>query len=88
EIAIPAPHRPRAGSRPDEAEVKGVWTRDTQLTAHDLVGARRAVAQGASSSEVLDPSATWEALFAALLSVLLRKHLIADWEFVEELKKV
>jgi type IV pilus assembly protein PilB len=92
EIAIPAPRRRRRGSRPDlEAELNegaGVWTRDTQLTAHDLIGALRAVAQGAAASDVLDPSATWEALFAALLSVLLRKHLIADWEFVEELKKV
>ena len=28
-----------------------------------------------------------EAVFAALLSLLLKKHLIADWEFVDELKK-
>jgi type IV pilus assembly protein PilB len=88
EIAIPAPRRrARQGSRPDEPR-EGAWTRDTQLTANDLIAALRAVAQGAEASEVLDPSATWEALFAALLSVLLRKHLIADWEFVEELKKV
>ncbi|HEU4405899.1 MAG TPA: hypothetical protein VFS43_11585 [Polyangiaceae bacterium] len=88
EIAIPAPRRrARQGSRPDDPR-EGAWTRDTQLTANDLIAALRAVAQGAEASEVLDPSATWEALFAALLSVLLRKHLIADWEFVEELKKV
>jgi type IV pilus assembly protein PilB len=88
EIAIPAPRSPsRSGSR-REAGREGAWTRDTQLTARDLIAALRAVAQGAEASEVLDSSATWEALFAALLSVLLRKHLIADWEFVEELKKV
>jgi hypothetical protein len=29
----------------------------------------------------------WERLVAALLSVLLKKHLISDWEFVEELTK-
>ena len=29
----------------------------------------------------------WERLFAALLSVLLKKHLIADWEFVEEYRR-
>ena len=29
----------------------------------------------------------WESLFAALLSLMLKKHLIADWEFVDELKK-
>ena len=30
----------------------------------------------------------WEAMFAALLSVLLKKHLIMDAEFVEEYKKI
>ena len=35
----------------------------------------------------LDPGNP-QKLFAALLSVLLRKHLIADWEFVEEFKKI
>jgi type IV pilus assembly protein PilB len=55
-----------------------------ELTARDLVAALRAVADGADASEVLGEAPRWEPMFAALLSVLLKKHLIADWEFVEE----
>lgn len=61
---------------------------DPTLTARDLVAALRAVAHGADASEVLGNNVRWEAMFAALLSLLLRKRLIADWEFVEELKKI
>jgi type IV pilus assembly protein PilB len=58
-----------------------------ELTARDLVVALRAVAHGADAKEVLGDEPRWEAMFAALLSVLLKKHLIADWEFVDEFKK-
>jgi hypothetical protein len=58
-----------------------------QLTARDLVSALRAVAHGADASEVLG-NTEWEAMFAALLSLLLKKNLIADWEFVEELRNI
>jgi type IV pilus assembly protein PilB len=57
------------------------------LTARDLVLALRVVAHGADASEVLGSNIRWESLFAALLSLMLKKHLIADWEFVDELKK-
>jgi heme-binding NEAT domain protein len=57
------------------------------LTARDLVLALRVVANGADASEVLGENVRWEALFSALLSLMLKKHLIADWEFVDELKK-
>jgi hypothetical protein len=60
----------------------------TQLTARDLVAALRAVSHGADASEILGDNARWEALFATLLSLLLKKHLIADWEFVEEFKRI
>jgi hypothetical protein len=60
----------------------------TGLTARDLVVALRAVAQGADGSEVLGGDVRWESAFAAILSLLLKKHLIADWEFVDELKKM
>jgi hypothetical protein len=30
---------------------------------------------------------SWETLFATLLTLLLRRGLIADWEFIEELEK-
>lgn len=56
------------------------------LTTRDLIAALQARAAGEDVSEVL-PDGAWEPLFAALLSVLLRKGLIADWEFVDEWKK-
>ena len=80
-VSLPAPGQRRvvdAGPEIDGAE-------DT-LTATDLVAALRAKAAGADVTDVLG-NATWESMFAALLSVLLKKHLIADWEFVEEWKK-
>jgi type IV pilus assembly protein PilB len=58
------------------------------LTARDLVAALRAIAHGADGSEILGDKARWEPLFAALLELLLKKHLIADWEFVEEFRKI
>jgi hypothetical protein len=57
------------------------------LTARDLILALRVVAHGADASEVLGNNVRWESLFSALLSLMLKKHLIADWEFVDELKK-
>jgi type IV pilus assembly protein PilB len=59
-----------------------------QLTARDLVSALRAVAHGADASDILGEEPRWEALFSALLSILLRKGVIADWEFVEEFRKI
>jgi hypothetical protein len=58
------------------------------LTARDLIAALRAVTHGADASEILGDKARWEPLFAALLELLMKKHLIADWEFVEEFKKI
>lgn len=58
------------------------------LTARDYVSALRAAAHGADATEVLGEKAQWEPVVAALLSILLRKGLIADWEFVEELRKI
>jgi type IV pilus assembly protein PilB len=58
------------------------------LTARDLVSALRAVSHGASAEEILGEDPKWEAMFSALLSLLLRKGLIADWEFIEEYRNV
>ncbi len=58
------------------------------LTARDLVAALRALSHGADASEILGDNVRWEAMFSALLSLMLKKHMIADWEFVEEYKKV
>ena len=58
------------------------------LTGRDVVSALRAAAHGADASEILGDQVRWEPIVAALLSILLRKGLIADWEFVEELRKI
>ena len=83
-ISLPAPRttkkrEPVKEEEPDAGE--------HELTARDLVSALRAVSHGADASEILGENPRWEAMFAALLSLLLRKHLIADWEFVEEFRK-
>jgi type IV pilus assembly protein PilB len=58
------------------------------LTARDLIRALRAVSQGQDASEILGEKVPLEAICAALLSLLLKKGLLADWEFVEELRKL
>lgn len=58
------------------------------LTARDFVTALRAVAHGQDATEVLGEKVPLEAMCAALLSILLKKGLVADWEFVEELRKM
>ncbi len=59
---------------------------EESLTARDLIAALRAKSHGNDVTEVIG-EAQWENMFAALLSLLMKKHLIADWEFVEEWKK-
>lgn len=104
EVSMPAPARRRTkmvtltlldgtkinlpARRQPEAEEKANAGAASDLTARDLVAALRAVAHGADASEILGDDVKWQALFAALLSVLLKKQLIADWEFVEEYRKV
>ena len=73
-VRLPAP----AGAEREEAEER--------LTTRDLISALLARTQGKDVSRVL-PDAHWESLFAALLSILMRKGLVADWEFVEEWTK-
>jgi hypothetical protein len=57
---------------------------DQSLTAWDFVQALLAKAEGTDVSDIL-PDDGWETLVATILSLLLKKHLIADWEFVDEL---
>jgi type IV pilus assembly protein PilB len=76
---------PKAASEPPAASAT---LQGTELTARDLIAALRAVSHGADATEILGNDVHWEALFSALLSLLLKKQLIADWEFVEEYKKV
>jgi len=58
------------------------------LTARDLIAALRAESQGRDAGAVLGDDGKWEKLYAALLSLMLRKGLIADWEFIDELRKM
>ena len=78
-IQLPA-RRGRAPSQPSSSE--------TELTARDLVSALRAVSHGADAAEILGEAPRWEPIVATLLSVLLRKGLVADWEFLEEYRKI
>ena len=94
-ISLPDARRSAATSEPPTADAAQERKAPTageelsdQLTARDLVSALRAVAHGADASEILGAEPRWEAIFAALLSILLRKGLIADWEFVEEFRKI
>lgn len=59
----------------------------SSLTARDLVEALRIRAQGGNASEVLGEGVNWEMMFASLLSLLMKKNLIHDWEFVDELNR-
>lgn len=90
-ITLPAAKKRK--SRPDpgeEASSEEAASETTdQLTARDLISALRAVSHGADASEILGESPpSWEGMFATLLSLLLKKGLIADWEFVEEFRKI
>jgi type IV pilus assembly protein PilB len=80
--SLTLPARPR---RKSEAPPAGI---SDQLTSRDLISALRALSHGADVSEILGDNVHWEAMFAALLSILLKKGIIADWEFVDELRKI
>jgi type IV pilus assembly protein PilB len=79
---------PKTGGKAPAAPLPRDDEEGGALTARDLVAALRAIAHGADGSEILGEKARWEPLFAALLELLLKKHLIADWEFVEEFRKI
>jgi type IV pilus assembly protein PilB len=88
-IGVPAPKKRAAKTDADgDAAAAPREEMSDQLTARDLVSALRAVAHGADASEILGTEPCWEGLFSALLSILLRKGLIADWEFIEEFRKI
>lgn len=80
------PDREDAAASDDPAP-RAALSGEEQLTARDLVAALRAASHGADASDILGENVRWEAMVAALLSVLLKKHLISDAEFVEEFKK-
>jgi type IV pilus assembly protein PilB len=80
---VSLPSRSRAPGQPSLRQGQ-----DGDLSSQDLIAALRALSHGADASEILGDHVRWEAMFAALLSLLLKKHLIMDAEFVEEYKKI
>lgn len=87
-IQIPAPVKSAAKTEAESGPRGQATEMSDQLTARDLVSALRAVAHGVDASEILGTQPRWEAMFSALLSILLRKGIIADWEFIEEFRKI
>jgi hypothetical protein len=91
---IAVPTKPRRASRtgapppPEEGEHDGEEAPHEGLSARDIIAALRAAAHGADASEILGENARWESMFAALLTLLVKKHLITDREFIEEFKKI
>ncbi len=83
-ITLPARTRKAAPSSSEQ-----VASQDADhLTTRDLLQALRARVHGQDTSEVLGDHGRWEVLMVALLEVLLKKHIVADWEFIEELKRL
>jgi len=81
ELRLPCPQRNQRGTGgAGDPEAEG------HLTTGDLVVALRAMAQGADGAEQLGPAVSWEMLLASLLSLLMKKHLVGDWEFIAELQ--
>ena len=58
----------------------------TELTTRDLIAALIARSEGKDVSQVL-PQNNLDQLMATMLQLLLKKGLIADWEFVAELNR-
>lgn len=71
---------------PSRGGQKQVAKVERGLTTRDIIHALLAKRAGEDVSEVLADDAV-EGLLATLLSVLMRKGLLADWEFIDEWKK-
>jgi type IV pilus assembly protein PilB len=83
-IQLPARKRRREGAeRDDHVGPQSL----ANMTTGDLIKALAAVAEGADAREIFGDKVPLEAIIAALLSLLLKKGAIADWEYVEELRK-
>jgi len=74
------------GGRSQPAD--GELSSEQEVTAADMLAALRAAAHGADAAEILGTNIRWEKMMAALLSLLLRKHLILERELIEELRKI
>jgi hypothetical protein len=82
-IQLPSGQKRRTGQG-----VQAESSSEQDLSSADLLAALRAAAHGADAGEILGDTLRWERMMAALLSLLLRKHLILERELIEELKKI
>ena len=83
-IKLPTAAKKRSAGRRSSAPSPN----NDDLTAKDLLAALRAAAHGVDSTDVLGENLRWEKMMAAVLTLLLRKHLILERELLEELKKI
>jgi type IV pilus assembly protein PilB len=87
-IKLPTNAKKRAaGRRRSDPSPQHAPSHD-EITAADVVAALRAAAHGVDSADMLGESLRWEKMMAAVLTLLLRKHLILERELLEELKKI
>jgi len=84
---FPEPAPPSSKPPVDPSEYHAVG-QDASLTARDVISALRAASHGVDPADILGRNARWEALFSALLSLLLQRGVIEDDEFIEELKRI
>jgi len=82
------PRKPPPSERPPAEVVDEHLTGKDGLTARDVLAALRAATHGVDSTELLGRHAKWEAMMAAVLSILLRKGLITEAELLEEMRKI
>jgi type IV pilus assembly protein PilB len=83
-IRMPSVRKKRADVEEPPRDASG----QPEVTAAELLAALRAAAHGADAAEVLGSNLRWEKMMAAVLSLLIRKHLILDRELMEELRKI
>ncbi len=82
QIARHLSSRPPPGSIPPSTPQGGLFT-----TRH-VIAALRAAAKGRSAPQMLGgPEPNWQAVCAALIRILLRKGLLTDEDFAEELRR-
>ena len=79
--------RRRRGENPAPEPVRDA-SGQLEITAAELLAALRAAAHGADATDVLGGNLRWEKMMAAVLAVLLRKHLILEREIMDELRKI
>jgi len=87
-IKMPSGTGRKRQSDQEAAEPSSVPSGEPEITSADLLAALRAAAHGADAAEILGTDLRWEKMMAAVLSLLMKKHLILDRELIEELKKI